>query len=233
MTEPTKSLKPPYATFATFLNFFNKLRESGVPSRIDRSVFGNASGSVVYSVLASLKFLNLIDEEGTPSEFMIQISSAEDTDRKPLLRSMLQQGYPSLFNGGLDLSKVSAGQFDDYLREQFGAQGSTVDKAAAFFIHAAKEADIELSHGLLTRKPAFSSKSSRKSAKQRKVASAPEVPPITAAPSAEKISEKALEYRLVDLLKDASGEPEVMQQIMGVIVWLQTRQAIPAHEEDT
>ena len=54
---------PPYATFASFITFLNKLRETQVPSRIDPSVFGNASGSLSYSIIAALKSLKLLAQK--------------------------------------------------------------------------------------------------------------------------------------------------------------------------
>lgn len=39
------------------------------------------------------------------------------------------------------------------------------------------------------------------------------------------MSEKVLAYELVDLMKDAGGDPEVMQAIIRVVTWLQTREA--------
>src|SRR5690606_9083754 len=106
---------------------------------------GNASGSMIYSVIASLKFLNLIDESGTPSPQFIQFVKAQDNERPKLLREIVKQGYPTLFNGELDLTNITAGQFDAHIRDQYDVSGSTIDKIAAFFIAAAKAAEIPLS----------------------------------------------------------------------------------------
>src|SRR5690606_17017513 len=57
---------PPYATFPTFVSFLNKLKETVVPPKIDRTLFGNTSGSLIYSIIGSLKSLALIDEDGVP-----------------------------------------------------------------------------------------------------------------------------------------------------------------------
>jgi hypothetical protein len=77
MNEKAKQIKPPYATFGSFIGFLNKLRDTTIPNRIDPSVFGNASGSISYSVIAALKSLGLIDEAGTPSSTFCRACQSE------------------------------------------------------------------------------------------------------------------------------------------------------------
>jgi len=228
MSDKSKRASPPYATFPAFISFINRLRETGVPNKIDPSVFGNASGSLIYSVLASLKFLNLIDDNGVPSARFIEFVKASDEHRTKLLRQIITEGYPTLFKGDLDLANISAGQFDTHIRDEFDVEGSTIDKIAAFFLAAAKAAEIPVSTFLEKRRPISSSPSSKKSVQQRKKPEAdegeedrpPPPPPIHA-----EISEKALEYRLVDLMSEAAGKPEVMQAIITVITFLKTKNA--------
>lgn len=224
MTDKPKPLTPPYATFGTFISLFNKLRDRGVPSRIDPSVFGSASGSVSYSVIASLKSLKLIDEDGRPSETFSEFALASDDKRGPLLKDIIEAGYPSLFADGINLAKATASEFDEHIRKEYDVKGSTVDKIAAFFLAAATQAGIELSPHLIARKPAYSSTSSKKSAKQRKNDdSGADSPPPPPPPPPAQISEKALEYRLVDLMSEAAGSSEVMSAIITVITFLKTK----------
>jgi hypothetical protein len=224
MADTQKKPSPPYATFPSFYNFINKLRETGVPNRIDRSVFGNASGSVIYSVLASLQSLKLIDENGTPSQRFMDYVNAPDDARPKLFRQIVIDGYPSLFATGTDLTKITAGQFNDLIRDEFGVAGSTIDKIASFFLAAAKAADIPISKHLENRTPIASSPSSKKSVQQRKKIDSDEEEDETPEPPPAPgyISEKALEYRLVDLMSKAAGKPEVMQAIITVITFLKT-----------
>jgi len=226
MVEKTKNVSPPYATYGSFINFINKLRETGVPSRIDPSVFGGASGSVSYSVIAALKYLGLIEEDGKPTQLFSTLVNASDEERSKILDSVIRAGYPSLFSETMNLKRATAGEFDDLIRKEFDVQGSTVDKIAAFFISAAKQAQIELSPHLVARKPIANSSSSKKSVKQRKrddVGGAQDFDNDRLPPPQFQISEKALEYRLVDLMADAAGEPEVMQAIIKVLTYLKTR----------
>lgn len=210
MSDKSPQPSPPYATFPSFLNFVNKLRETQVPSRIDPSVFGNASGSLSYSIISALKSLKLINAEGHPSNEFIHFVQSGDDERKPLFQAILKAGYPTLWSGALNLGTTTAGQFDEHIRSEYDVKGSTVDKVATFFIQAAKFAELPISPHLAARKPIASSASSAKSRRQRRGSGegngdTPPPPPPPPAPMQAKV----LEYELVDLLKrDGIGDAE-------------------------
>jgi hypothetical protein len=166
MSETRKHPTPPYASFSSFMTFINKLKENTVPGRIDPSVFGNASGSLSYSIIAALKSLKMIGADGVPTPDFITFVNADDDSRKITMIDALQEGFPTLWQG-FNLDTATAGQFDEHLRDHYDVKGSTVDKVATFFIAAAKFADINLSTHLKARRPTASSSSSRKSSKQR------------------------------------------------------------------
>ena len=227
MAEKSKRVSPPYATFSSFINFINKLREGTIPSRIDPSVFGNASGSVSYSIIASLKTLKLISSDGTPTLEFNDFVKASDEDRKPMMKSILKVGFPTLWGDSINVNTTSAGQFDEHIREEYDAKGSTVDKVAAFFISAANYAEVELSPHLKARKSTASSASSGKSKRQRKTVdlegngngdgngnTVPQTPPATS------MSDKALEYKLVDLMKEEGVGNEERNAIWTLIQYL-------------
>lgn len=237
MAETAKLPCPPYATFAPFLNLLNKLRDTQVPSRIDPSVFKNASGSLVYSVIAALKILKLIAADGTPTQEFSALVKADDEARKGLLRAALPAAYPTLFDGTFDITKATSGQFDEHIREHYEAKGSTVDKVASFFIAATNFAEVELSQLVKDRSPTSSSPASGKSRKQRKAAQESDLSRGNSgggggAAQTPAITEKALEYRLVDLMSDAINQPEVMQAIITVITFLKSRDAEPKKAAD-
>jgi hypothetical protein len=226
MTDRAKSVSPPYAALSGFINFINKLRDTGIPGRIDPSVFGNASGSLSYSIISTLKYLKLVDDGGIPSQGLIQFVKASDEARVPMWESLVKSGYPSLFKSGVDLTTMTAGQFDEHVRNEFGASGSTVDKIALFFIGTAKMAGIPLSAHLLARKPIAASSSAKKSAKQRKrdVGDAADDededdPPPPA------VQPKALEYQLIDLMSQPDIDEEVKKSIWSLVQYLTARKA--------
>src|ERR1700733_5151148 len=67
-TEAKSEMKPPYVAYKTFANTLASLRESGLPDRIDRSVFPGLAGGTQSFLMSALKFMGLIIGEGTPSE---------------------------------------------------------------------------------------------------------------------------------------------------------------------
>lgn len=225
MSDKAKAVSPPYATFSALVSFINKLRDTTIPSRIDPSVSGNASGSLSYSIIASLKYLKLINEAGAPTQDFIALVKASDEERIPHWKKIMERGYPSLFSTSLDLTTMTAGQFDEHLREEFGVSGSTVDKVALFFIAGAKMAGVPLSPLLLARKPVATSSTAKKSAKQRKrdtvedhsVADDP-TPPLVVQP-------KALEYQLIDLMSEPDIDGEVKNSIWSLVQFLMARKA--------
>jgi len=233
MNDKPKSLTAPYATFSAFINFLNKLRDAGVPSRIDPSVFGNVSGTISYSIISTLKFLKLIDESGTPSQQFIDLVNASDEARGPLMKPIIEKGYPTLFKPPVHLTSMTAGQFDEHVRQEYGVGGSTVDKVALFFIAASKMAGIAVSQHLLSRKPVATSSAAKKSAKQRRRdngedVDADDLPP----PPNPSSTTKALEYQLIDLMSEPDIDDTVKQSIWSLVQFLMARKAKKAAETE-
>jgi hypothetical protein len=167
MADDTITVSPPYSTYRQITNVFNNLKDTKVPSRIDRSLFGNMSGGTAYSLLSSLKFLKLTDNDGVPQPLLREIVVADEAARKPLIHQMLAAAYPPLMDGPINLAEASGGQFDELLREEYGIKGSTVDKVAAFFLAAAEDAGVALSPHLKKRKPSPPSPLGRRRASKK------------------------------------------------------------------
>ena len=139
---------PPYVPYRTFRTFLEFLKE-GIPDRIDRSVWvSRFSGSSGMQLMTSLKALNLIDDQGTPSEDLEKLVYAQGKERRDLLKEILQNFYLPIFQ--LDLSKATKNRFREAFRI-FGAKEGVLTKCEAFFIKAAKDAGIELSQYIVAR----------------------------------------------------------------------------------
>ena len=141
--EQTKPETPPYTSYSTFSNFINGLRETGVPSRIDKSVLRTLSGSAQAALIAALKWLKLVDDVGVPTAQLEELAAADNDQYIELLAKIMRARYPFLADGSIVLTKATGHQLEQKFRE-FGIQGSTVIKCVAFFIAAAKDAKIEL-----------------------------------------------------------------------------------------
>ncbi len=134
---------PPYVPYKTLINLFDGLKV-GIPARIDRGVLGSSSGAVQAQIFSALKFLDLMSDKGIPTERLTRLVNSEGVERKSAFKETLTAAYPFLFNGEIDLKRITSLQ----LRELFvgaGASGETVQKCIAFFTNAANDNGIELS----------------------------------------------------------------------------------------
>src|SRR4030042_3837851 len=114
MEEKEKLIIPPYVPFKTFQNFLDSLKV-GIPSRIDRSVISSFSGTVQSQLTGALKYLNLISENGLPSETLSRLVNSEGAERQKILRDILKKSYPFLFQDGINLERITL----NHLQELF------------------------------------------------------------------------------------------------------------------
>jgi hypothetical protein len=148
MVEREQKATVAYAPFKTFLSAIETL-EQGVPQRIDSSIWPSYSGAIRSQLLASFRFLGLINDDGTPAQSLKQLVENKDA-RKTALRKILERSYPELI--GMNLTTTTPKQFGEAMRE-YGIQGATLSKATSFFLQAAKYSDLPISALLLERKP--------------------------------------------------------------------------------
>lgn len=139
--ETVKVETPPYPSYSTFLNFIKGLRETGVPSRIDKSIMGKMSGSGQSALMATLKWLKLIDAAGFPQPSLDTLVHADDAQYSAALKVVLEASYGFLTDGSITLTKATTAQVEQKFRE-YGITGSTVIKCMAFFLMAIKDAGI-------------------------------------------------------------------------------------------
>jgi hypothetical protein len=140
-----KTIPPVYVSWGAFLNFINRLRDTGVPHRIDRSLMGSQSGSLISALIAGLKALNLIDDSQRPTETMKQLVAATDEARQPIYKQMFESAYSFVHQDqDFHLATATTAQLSQKFREQ-GMSGSTITKAIAFFLTLAKSADVKVS----------------------------------------------------------------------------------------
>ncbi|HTD36219.1 MAG TPA: hypothetical protein VK669_01800 [Candidatus Limnocylindrales bacterium] len=180
MTDPPDRRTAAYLPWKTLLAFFGML-SAGIPHRIDRSMFPKYSGGVIAQILVGLRFLGLVDDDGSPSALLRAIVAANGSeDQKALLRQMIEAAYPDLI--ALDLTKLTRQMFEQKLGE-YGLTGSTRRKGARFFLNAADYVGLPLSPWLAAAaKSSGNGSSSHRPAKRRRVAAdlvapSPPVPP--------------------------------------------------------
>ena len=140
---------PPYVPYRTFRNFMDQLRE-GIPTRIDRSVWGaRYSGSSGIQLMTALKVLGLTDDDGRPTDQLEPLVMTEGDERRAVLAAILQKHYRPIFT--LDLARATKAQFSETFKV-YGAREGVLRKCENFFIQAAQDAGIELSQYILARR---------------------------------------------------------------------------------
>lgn len=139
---PTKAPpqnSPPYVPFRTLLSALDGMVDV-IPNQVDRSLWPSYSGAIQGQLLATMRFLHLIDEKGFPTESLRAL--VNPSTRQVKLAELLKAAYPDVFEK--DPERMSPKQLRDILGS-FGISGSTLDRAVAFFVHAARYAGIPLS----------------------------------------------------------------------------------------
>lgn len=139
-----KTWGPPYVSYKTFINFLERLKASGIPTRIDRSVVPSYSGAIQGHLFSTLKYLHLMSQHGVPTEKLTKLVNSEGADRQKILKEILVSSYKFLFKEGVDLGRITSNELQT-LFDKEGVSGGTIRKAIGFFKEIAKNAGIELS----------------------------------------------------------------------------------------
>jgi len=134
----------PYSSFKTLLGFIGGLKKTILPDQVDLGVLRSYSGSVAKQLITTLKYLALIEENGTTTTKLNELVDAYETPQwKPVLSKMMTEAYSPIL-GELNLQKATKSQVEEKFRT-WGAQGDVLNKCMAFFIAAMTEAGVTLS----------------------------------------------------------------------------------------
>lgn len=157
MADTTKKIIPPYATYKSFSNFINGLREHGTPKHITKSLLpGSNSGKAAMS--ATLSTLGLVNGKDEPTAVMLQLTDPEQ-NYGTTLKQILENSYGFLTDGSLDIGSTTTDKVVEKFKE-LGASGSTITKCMAFFLSAAQDAGITVSRYVKT--PAAAPKTAKR-----------------------------------------------------------------------
>jgi len=189
-TENIVESKPPYVAYKTFTNFIASLRHSGLPNRIDRSVFSGVSGANQSFLLATLKFLGLINDDGVPTASLRELVEKPQNE-KALFAKAAKEGYSFVFDGSFNINSATTAELAEKFRER-GIGGSTIDKALSFFTSICEAAEIKISPHLKSKRGSGSAVGSTpRKYKRRKVSGeTPEnsvIPPAAAPKTFQEI----------------------------------------------
>jgi hypothetical protein len=140
-TDKKTPAAPPYISFKTLTNLLERLKEKHIPPRIDRSYLSGMSNGYQSQVIAALRWLDLIGDNGEVTPLLGDL--ATDEARRPeLIGDLLRDRYGRIV--ALGDQNATQGQLEEAFRE-FGVSGSTLRKAIAFYLNAAQFAEMRVS----------------------------------------------------------------------------------------
>jgi hypothetical protein len=136
---------PPYVSYRTFRNFLDKLQQK-MPSRIDRSYWGDfLSGSNGTQLLAALRFLNLVDQNGKPADQLKKLAAARGEGRSEVLRQIMSGAYAFVPLGNVDLESATYSQVEEAFHNSFQLTEDVSRKCVKFYISLAGDAGVGVS----------------------------------------------------------------------------------------
>jgi hypothetical protein len=200
--EVTKVAAPPYISFRTLLNLVERMANEGIPRRIDRSYLGGLSGGYQTQVMAALRGLGLINDEGTVQPRLVELVG-QPSERQTLIAAILRERYPEAVR--LGAANATQGELEDSFRP-FGITGATLRKAVAFYLHAAEFAGIPVSPFF---KPPSTSSEGRTTGRRRTRTTAAKTVPAASQPAFPAIDTEQLKTRYIEMLLkrvDEGGE---------------------------
>lgn len=143
----------PYISWKTFTSFISNIHGK-LPAQIDPTVLRNMSGTAQSQLLSALRFLDLIDADGTTKDSLKKLADSYDGERwKPELRNLISHAYGRVING-LNIATATPGMLRERFRTNGNVEGGTIDSALRFYLNALNEADIPFSPHLVLRQRA-------------------------------------------------------------------------------
>lgn len=136
---------PPYVSYRTFQNFIEGLQQ-GIPARVDRSYWSaRLSGSTGIQLMSALRFLGLIDANGTPTSQLRLLASAKGGQRTEILKQVTTEAFSFLMRGSFDLQSSTYAQLQEAFHNTFELADGVNRKCVKFFVEIATAAGIPLS----------------------------------------------------------------------------------------
>jgi len=144
-SETTSTTSPPMVSFKTVSNTLADFKAKGViPPTIDKRLWPNFSNTVSTQLVATMKFLGLIDEAGVPTQMLRLLVEHHGGDEwASALELAIRTAYAPVMD--VELDKVHGSHLRDKFKEAFGVEGDPQRKAIAFFLFAARDAGMKLS----------------------------------------------------------------------------------------
>jgi hypothetical protein len=142
---------------------------------------GSLSGTVQGNLLTTLRYLDLISDDQTPTAKLSRLTSESEKERHEVAMEILDAAYPFVFRGNFELASATT----KHLTDQFanaGATGDSLRKCMKFFVSFAEYAGMTVSQYVKTGakrgpKPGSTSAKAKKTANKPDSGIPPAAPP--------------------------------------------------------
>jgi hypothetical protein len=130
----------PYAPKSAVSEFFDHIRYVRTPGKIDSSLLQDygISASQAFPLLSTLRFLGVIESDGTPTPAFRGLQTGGD-EFQSALREIVQRAYSDLFSR-LDVSRDSRDKIKNFFSRNYSP--ATAERATALFLDLCGEAGI-------------------------------------------------------------------------------------------
>lgn len=180
--------------------------------------------------MIALRALDFIDDNNCPTPIFNDIVVAFGTDQYGAeVRKMVERTYPYVLR--LDLTTATPSMFAQSFSDATSAREDSLRKCRAFFLAAAKDAGIEIGTRIENAKYPRNRSSAPRKPKVKKAQQNETEVPSTQPTKHESISNAALEYKLVDLMKEPDVGDEERGAIWTLIQYLTRKKQIQPDKE--
>ena len=139
----TSKFVPPYGVpWAAFRGMFDKMKEEGIPLRVDRSYLSDKSGNVQTYLMQALRSFELVDEGHAPLPALVALVEQVD-DRPQLMGELFRKHFAPIVQMGA--TNATQGQLEELWTATYDQRGDTRRKAVRFFLSGAEFCGIPLS----------------------------------------------------------------------------------------
>jgi len=217
----------PYAPTAAIASILERNRATGLPSPISKDTLSRlgVSDSLNSRTLQALNLLGLIDDDGNHTDTLKALRTSPEGEYKARMAEWLNAAYADILQyvdptSGDEVAVTDA--FRPYKPNSMLGRMVTLFTGlyglAGIWPEDAQRAKVTKQSPRPRQLPPrkSSAKHSKPEAQKASVQS-------TSGNQAKAISEKALEYRLVDLMGEASGDKDVLNAIITIITYLKTK----------
>lgn len=161
------STNRPYAPPSNLVSVLHRLRQRNPPARIDAEFLRDlqVSDGTINRVLFGLRFLNLIEDDYTPTLAVRSIATSTDEEYQEILGGLLREAYSDVFER-LDPTGDTQDKFLNFFRRFTPA--SQRERMVIFFLGMCREAGMQLADAPRQRASAATMTQSKKASSAAK-----------------------------------------------------------------